>query len=219
MDKYPNVLWAGRFPERANGSALNFGRFLLGTATSYAIYINKDNPLDDLTDTEADFYDNASGLTFTYSYEPNSIYYIGVSQLNACGGLESDNAVWVAIKTDGNGNILGALVGNISWAEVIKEESGDIQVRWKYDDSYEDATGFKIYEGIGRSTVTTLKHTESFIKGKEMYSATFTPTEENGWIKIIAYSVQLESQQPYYLRFGTDDTAGGADSYSKLASS
>lgn len=216
MDKYPNVLWAGRFPDRANGSALNFGRFLLGTAAGYAIYVNKSIPLSDVSNTEPEFYDNASTLTFSYTYDPDSVYYIGITEVNACGGLESENPVWVGIKTDSSGNILGVLIGNVTWAEVIKKESGTIKVRWRYDSTSASPTGFKLYAGIDRSNITSLKATEAYIRGKELYSAEFDPGVDNGWLSIYAYSTGMTSEQPYILRIGTDDQAGIEDSYAKL---
>ena len=212
MDLYANVYTFGQFPF---ANTLTFGQFVNVGAT-YAIYVNKNNPLDDLTSQEPYIYSDSSPVSFEYNYEPNSIYYIGIAPINECGGLESEEATWIAIKTDASGNIAGQLVGNIAWAQITQQSAGQIKIRWRYDNDSPAAGGFKIYtsqDEINWQQVAT----ESYQRGKDYYSITIQPSTADGFVGIAAYSGSIESQQLKVLRFSGDSSVEVADCYARIS--
>ena len=190
MDMYPEPLTNGWYNHDQSGKQLFGGWWLPMGAASYGVYVSKDAPVTDLSVTEADAYLIGTTGDVTYAFEPNSIYHIGVSAINACGGLESATADWFIIETDETGAIIGTRPYDPQNVTVTALVSGDIQVDWEYP-AYLSAAApvsFSVRELVTPDATSTELTTTTYAFGKPSYRVTVTPTLASGYIRVNAVS-------------------------------
>ena len=128
-----NPLTNGWFPELQTGMQLFNGWFFPYSANigKYGLYINENSLPSVSTEFPYTFFTPSSNeYSFSYSYNPNSLYYIAVTRFSACGP-ESD-ASYVVVWTDSAGNPY-VICYAPTQVNVTSLSGGQISISWHYE--------------------------------------------------------------------------------------
>ncbi len=212
MSYIRSPLFNGWYPGEVVGRQMWNGWYTPMTTAQYAVYVAQQSGEPD--NTSADFlpytFTDDTPATFYYPWLVNTHYWVGVSQINACG-KESATISWFHILTDASGFPSIVFPQAVTGLHIRTIADGDISIAWHYilATGANDPDKFVVWEYDWRGNNVNTQDV-SFVSGTKRYSLNYTPNSPSGWLAVRSVIGTTYNEHVNYVRFVADAVAPSA---------